>query len=435
MESNVSQDLFKKIVHPEDLKYLMDQHEKLELKESLSGLNFRIIRPNKEVRHIVGSATPIFDENGSLIKITGINIDVTEDRLAEEKLAKTNAELIDAVSSLNKLKKQLEDQNIYLKKELDLVFNFEEMVYGSAVFSEVLTDLERVAPTDATVLILGESGTGKELIARALHNLSLRKNKPLIKVNCSAIPSELIESELFGHKKGSFTGAVSDKVGKFELADGGTLFLDEIGDLPLAMQPKLLRFLQEGEMEVVGGTTTKSLDVRIIAATNKDLEKEVNKEQFREDLYFRLNVFPIEIPPLRERKEDIPLLVEHFCDKYGKKYRKNVKYISDSAMQSLRNHNWPGNIRELENLIERSVILSDTETLNLQGFGANNNKKNRSISNAKLTLNEVQRNHIIAVLEKTNWKIGGPDGAANILDIKPSTFRDKMKKLGIKRPN
>ncbi len=230
----------------------------------------------------------------------------------KKKLAQANAELIDAVSSLNELKKQLEDQNIYLKKELDLVFNFQEMVYGSALFSQVLTDLERVAPTDATVLILGESGTGKELLARALHNLSLRKDKPLIKVNCSAIPTELIESELFGHKKGSFTGAVSDKVGKFELADGGTLFLDEIGDLPVAMQPKLLRFLQEGEMEVVGGTTTKSLDVRIVAATNKNLKEEVNKEQFREDLYFRLNVFPIEVPPLRDRKEDIPLLVEHF---------------------------------------------------------------------------------------------------------------------------
>ncbi len=434
-EFDYSLDAFKKMVHPEDLEYVMEQQGKAFENKPVTDINYRIIRPNNKVRYIYASATPIFDKEKNLIKIIGINLDVTEDRKAEEKLAKTNAELMDALSSLNELKKQLENQNIYLKKELDLVFNFEEMVYGSAVFSEVLTDLERVAPTDATVLILGESGTGKELLARALHNLSLRKDKTLIKVNCSAIPSELIESELFGHRKGSFTGAVSDKVGKFELADGGTLFLDEIGDLPLAMQPKLLRFLQEGEMEVVGGTTTKSLDVRIVAATNKDLKEEVNKEQFREDLYFRLNVFPIEVPPLRERKEDIPLLVEHFSNKFGKKYRKNVKYISDSAMQSLTKHSWPGNIRELENLIERSVILSDTETLNLQGFGTDNDKKNRRISSVKLTLNEVQRNHILTVLEKTNWKIDGPEGAANILDIKPSTFRDKMKKLGIKRPD
>jgi len=244
----------------------------------------------------------------------------------------------------------------------------------------------------------------------------------------------LIESELFGHKKGSFTGAVSDKIGKFELADGGTLFLDEIGDLPLAMQPKLLRFLQEGEMEVVGGTTTKSLDVRIVAATNKNLKKEVEKAQFREDLYFRLNVFPIQVPPLRERKEDIPLLVEHFVDKFGKKYRKEIKYISESAMKFITEYNWPGNIRELENMIERAVILSDTKTLILPGLSPENGKKKRHISSARQTLNDVQRNHILSMLEKTNWKIDGPNGAAVILDIKPSTFRDKMKKLGIKRP-
>ena len=432
-EFDYSFEAFKKMIHPEDLEYVLEQQGKVLENKSVTDLKYRIIRPNKEVRYVYASITPIFDKEKNLIKITGINLDVTEDRKSKEKLAKANAELIDAVSSLNELKKQLEDQNIYLKKELDLVFNFQEMVYGSALFSQVLTDLERVAPTDATVLILGESGTGKELLARALHNLSLRKDKPLIKVNCSAIPTELIESELFGHKKGSFTGAVSDKVGKFELADGGTLFLDEIGDLPVAMQPKLLRFLQEGEMEVVGGTTTKSLDVRIVAATNKNLKEEVNKEQFREDLYFRLNVFPIEVPPLRDRKEDIPLLVEHFTDKFGKKYRKNIKYISDAAMQDMRNYNWPGNIRELENLIERSVILSDTETLGIQGFTSKNGKNKRSISNVDLTLDEIQRNHMLSVLNKTNWKVDGKDGAAKILDLKPSTFRDKMKKLGIKR--
>ncbi|MBT8384824.1 MAG: sigma 54-interacting transcriptional regulator, partial [Bacteroidia bacterium] len=555
-EFDRSPEAFKKMVHPEDFECVMEQHGKGLQNKSVAGFEFRIIRPNKEVRYIYASVTPIFDKEKNLIKVAGINLDITEQKTSEkalkesktrfeilsnvtfegilihdkgvpidlnssfpkmfgytrdeflkhnlveliikkehqniilknvnseyrfpyevigikkdgtefpieiegrsfineenkklrvaairdiserkkakEKLEQANLELIEAVSSLNELKKQLEDQNIYLKKELDLVFNFEEMVYGSALFSEVLTDLERVAPTDATVLVLGESGTGKELLARALHNLSLRKQKPFIKVNCSAIPTELIESELFGHKKGSFTGAVSDKVGKFELADGGTLFLDEIGDLPLSMQPKLLRFLQEGEMEVVGGTTTRSLNVRIVAATNKDLKLEVNNGQFREDLYFRLNVFPIVVPALRERKEDVPLLVEHFINKFGKKYRKKIKYISDSAMQDLKVYNWPGNIRELENLIERAIILSDNETLNIPGFGSAKTKKSRPISGAKMTLDDVQRNHILSVLEKTNWKVDGPDGAATILDIKPSTFRDKMKKLGIKRPN
>ena len=376
------------------------------------------------------------DEEGfvtSIASIVSLMIESFERKTAENKIAITNQKLTEVNKELNTLREQLEQENVYLRNELDLVFNYEEMVYGSEVFSNVLTEVEKVAPTTATVLLLGESGTGKELLARAVHNTSLRNKKPLIKVNCSAIPRELIESELFGHKKGSFTGAINDKVGKFELADGGTLFLDEIGELPLDMQPKILRFLQEGEIEVVGGSSgLKKLDVRVIAATNRNLIEEVKKKQFREDLYFRLNVFPIAVPPLRDRKDDIPLLVEHFVDKFNKAYGKSIKYITDDAMSQLKAYDWPGNIRELENLIERASILSSKETLVIPGFESSTQKV-KPINNQDLTLDAVQRDHIVQVLEQCNWKISGPNGAAFILGLKPSTLRDRMTKLGVSK--
>ncbi len=354
---------------------------------------------------------------------------------AEYKLKEINEELTKAVNELEDLKSRLENENIYLRNELDMVFNFEEMVYGSAAFSEVLSNIEKVAPSDATVLLLGDTGTGKELLARAVHNLSNRREKPLIKVNCAAIPKELIESELFGHKKGSFTGALQDKIGKLELAHEGTLFLDEIGELPISMQPKLLRFLQEGEIEIIGESRPKKINVRVIAATNRDLKKEIKKKRFREDLYFRLNVFPIKVPSLKDRKEDIPLLIEHFIDKFNKLYRKNIKYISDNAFDELQNYHWPGNIRELENLIERAVILSNAEHLVLPDYSIGDDGSNRHISNTNLSLDEVQRNYIIKVLESCNWKIDGVNGASRILKIKPSTLRDRIKKLNISKPN
>jgi len=307
------------------------------------------------------------------------------------------------------------------------------MVYGSLEFSNVLSEVEKVAPTKATVLLLGESGTGKELLARAIHNTSTRNNKPLIKVNCSAIPRELIESELFGHKKGSFTGAFNDKIGKFELADGGTLFLDEIGELPLDMQPKILRFLQEGEIEVVGGIGLKKLDVRVIAATNRNLKEAIEKKQFREDLYFRLNVFPIDIPPLRHRKDDIPLLVEHFVDKFNKAYGKNIKFITDEAMVKLKAYEWPGNIRELENLIERALILSTSDTLIIPGFESKT-QKSKALGSKDVSLDNIQRNHILSILKQCDSKISGSDGSSELLCLKPSTLRDKMTKLGMKKP-
>jgi PAS domain S-box-containing protein len=370
----------------------------------------------------------------SVANIVSLMIENSERKFAEAKIARTNKQLLEANNELNILRNQLELENVYLRNELDLVFNYEEMVYGSSEFSNVLTEVEKVAPTTATVLLLGESGTGKELVARAIHKTSLRNKKPLIKVNCSAIPRELIESELFGHKKGSFTGAFNDKVGKFALADGGTLFLDEIGELPLDMQPKILRFLQEGEIEVVGATGIKKLDVRVIAATNRNLKAEIEKKQFREDLYFRLHVFPIVIPPLRDRKDDIPLLVEHFIDKFNKAYAKSIKYIPDDSMNQLKEYEWPGNIRELENLIERASILSTSETLLIPGFESKNQISKSHINDTNLTLDQAQRNHIIEILKQSKWKVSGPNGAATLLGLKPSTLRDKINKLGIVKP-
>jgi transcriptional regulator with GAF, ATPase, and Fis domain len=370
----------------------------------------------------------------SIANLVSLMVESTERKIAETKIVLANKELSNANVELNELRNQLERENVYLRNELDLVFNYEEMVYGSAKFSDVLSEVEKVAPTTATVLLLGESGTGKELLARAIHNTSSRNNKPLIKVNCSAIPRELIESELFGHKKGSFTGAFNDKIGKFELADGGTLFLDEIGEMPLDMQPKILRFLQEGEIEVVGGTTIKKLDVRVIAATNKNLQEEIKNKQFREDLFFRLNVFPIVVPPLRERQEDIPLLVEHFIDKFNKAYTKKIKHVSDAAMNELKLYRWPGNIRELENLIERAAILSNQELLIIPGFETSSKNTFQFNDKQDLSLKHAQRNHILQVLEQCSWKITGPNGASEILKLKPSTLRDKIAKLGLERP-
>ncbi|MGB5420100.1 sigma 54-interacting transcriptional regulator [Algibacter sp.] len=370
----------------------------------------------------------------SIASIVSLVVESKERTKAENSIVKTNELLVKANAELTDLRNQLEQENVYLRNELDLVFNYEEMVYGSAEFSHVLSEVEKVAPTTATVLLLGESGTGKELLARAIHNTSHRNNKPLIKVNCSAIPRELIESELFGHKKGSFTGAFSSKIGKFELANGGTLFLDEIGELPLDMQPKILRFLQEGEIEVVGGTELKKLDVRVIAATNRNLLEEIEKKQFREDLYFRLNVFPIVVPPLRKRKDDIPLLVDHFVDKFNKAYDKRIKFISDDSMSKLVSYNWPGNIRELENLIERAAILSTNETLLIPGFESEIQKSKMTIKSIDLSFETIQRNHILQVLEQCHWKISGAKSASDLLDLKPSTLRDKMAKLGISKP-
>lgn len=388
---------------------------------------FRLITAKGNLIWTHSICKPII-KNGKTIKLVGAIQDITEKKDAEISLQ-------NAYTQVKHLKKKLEEENIFLKKEIALSFNYEDMVYSSHEISDVLTQVEQVSSTDATVLILGETGTGKELIAKAIHNTSDRKSKSLIRVNCAAIPFELIESELFGHIKGSFTGAINNRIGKFELANGGTLFLDEIGEMPLALQPKLLRAIQEGEIEPIGSSKVRKLDVRIVAATNKDLKKEVEEKRFREDLYFRLNVFPITIPPLRERIEDIPVLIDHFVNKYCKKHGKAIKYISDSTLQQMKSYTWPGNIRELENLIERAVIISNQELLIIKEFDNDNSQKKKTIiKHSSTALNEVQRNHIIKILNKTQWKIDGKQGAAVLLNIKPSTLRDRMKKFGIIRP-
>jgi len=310
---------------------------------------------------------------------------------------------------------------------------FEQLIGGSRSLEAVLEQVERVAPTDSTVLIQGETGTGKELIARAVHNVSSRCGRPFIKLNCAAIPFALLESELFGHERGAFTGAIAQKVGRFEMADKGTLFLDEVGDIAPALQPKLLRVLQEQEFERLGGTKTHHVDVRLVAATNRDLAGLVKRNEFRSDLYYRLNVFPISLPPLRERREDIPALVAHFVEIYGRRMGKQIEHIPPKVMSALSSHPWPGNIRELQNFIERSVILSMGSELRAPLAELKCSLEVESLG--AITLEEAERDHIRKTLEYTKWVVAGPNGAAARLGMKRSTLYFRMQKLGISRSN
>jgi formate hydrogenlyase transcriptional activator len=310
---------------------------------------------------------------------------------------------------------------------------FEQIIGSSLALESVLEQVEQVAPTDSTVLIQGETGTGKELIARAIHNLSARCGRPFIKLNCAAIPFDLLESELFGHEKGAFTGAIAQKVGRFELADKGTLFLDEVGDIPLALQPKLLRVLQEQEFERLGSGRTHQVDVRLVAATNRNLADMVKRNEFRSDLYYRLNVFPILLPPLRERREDIPALVEHFVEIYARRMDKQIEHISPETMSALVSYQWAGNIRELQNFIERSVILTSGNVLCPPLSGLKSAVEVESVG--AITLEDAEREHIRKTLEHTRWVVAGPNGAAARLGIKRSTLYFRMQKLGISRSN
>jgi PAS domain S-box-containing protein len=328
-------------------------------------------------------------------------------------------------------KARLEAQAVYLQEEIKGSHNFEELIGSSISLKKVLKGVERVAPTDSTVLITGETGTGKELIARAIHNLSPRKDRPLVKVNCAAIPAGLIESELFGHEKGAFTGALTRKMGRFEVADKGTILLDEIGDLPLDLQSKLLRVLQEGEFERVGGTQTFKVNVRVIAATNRNLEQLSKSGQYRPDLYYRLNVFPIHLPALHEREGDIPLLAQYFVRKLSTNLGKKIERIPERMMTALQRYQWPGNVRELEHVIERAVILSDGSELEpIEWFSTPIGKVDHETLQ---TLEELERDHIVRVLERTNWRVSGDKGAAKILGLNPTTLEARMKKLGITR--
>jgi formate hydrogenlyase transcriptional activator len=356
-----------------------------------------------------------------------------------------------AFKEIDALKNKLAEEKLYLEEEIRSEFNFEEIVGDSPALKRALAQIELAAPAGTTVLVLGETGTGKELFARAIHNLSPRSQRTFVKVNCAAIPSGLLESELFGHERGAFTGAINQKIGRFELADHGTLFLDEVGDLPLELQPKLLRVLQEQEFERLGSTRTQRVDVRVVAATHQDLAKLVSERAFRSDLYYRLNVFPIQIPALRERAEDIPLLVRYFVQKFSRSLNKRVEYIPADAMDALSQYSWPGNVRELENLIERAVLLSPGKELRIPLSELKSNSHTFSSPNPVSsllaaspsdgspalpisTLEEAERQHILRALKQTQWRIAGPKGAAKLLDMKRTTLQARMRKLGIRRP-
>jgi len=340
-----------------------------------------------------------------------------------------------AYQKISELKDQLAQEKLYLEDEIRGELNFAEIVGNSPALHRVLKEVETVAPTDSTVLIYGETGTGKELIARAIHDLSARRSGTFVKLNCAAIPTGLLESELFGHEKGAFTGAVAQRIGRFELANRGTIFLDEIGEIPLELQPKLLRVLQEREFERLGSSRTLRSDARLIAATNRDLGTMVEKQAFRADLYYRLNIFPIHVPPLRERSEDIPLLVRHFTAQFARRMNRAIDSIPAESMNALRRYPWPGNIRELQNLIERAVILSPGPVLRVPVEELKARTATARAPESRQTLADAERAHILAVLKETGWVLAGANGAAARLGMNRSTLRFRMSKLGIERPS
>jgi len=395
------------------------------------------------------NARRIYDQESKTSFILLSIEDVTEreyyKRYLEEIVAKRTSELWEAkeraessrhvaetaLIEIKKLKDQLEAERAYLQEEIKLEYNHGNIIGKSDEINYVLYKVEQIAATKTNVLILGETGTGKELVARAIHNLSPYSERAMVKMNCAALPANLIESELFGHEKGAFTGAHSKRIGRFEVANGTTLFLDEIGELPYELQPKLLQVIESGKFERLGSSVTKEVKVRIIAATNRNLQEEVNKGRFREDLWYRLNVFPITLPPLRDRRGDIPILVKHFVDKISKRLGKEIDIIPANVMTTLQNYPWPGNIRELENVLERAIINTSGRKLYLMD---ELKKPYRNLAADKKTLEEVEREHILRVLEQIEWKVSGKNSAAEILGLNRSTLRARMRKLDIKKP-
>jgi PAS domain S-box-containing protein len=418
-EIEVTMDGFLAVVHPEDRERIGRLVEDAFQNRREVQVEYRIVHPGGGVRWIASRGRPRFDPSGKAARLTGISLDITERKQSEEALQRSYAEI-------KALKDKLQGETEYLREEVIQLKESHEIVGQSGAIRRVLEQIEQVAPTDASVLILGETGTGKELIARAIHRLSPRKKHTMIAVNCGSLPEGLIESELFGREKGAYTDALTRQAGRFELAHGSTLFLDEIGDLPPGLQAKLLRVLQEGTFERLGSTKTLTVDVRIIAATNRDLAAEVAAGRFRQDLYYRLSVFPIEVPPLRERREDIPVLVRAFVAEFGRKMGKEIETIPKRSLDALVNYAWPGNIRELRNVIEHAVIVSRGRALEV----ANLARKPLAGPEA-LKLDEAVAHHILGVLERTSWRVKGPDGAAELLGLKPTTLFSKMKKLGL----
>jgi PAS domain S-box-containing protein len=398
---------------------------------------FRFLTRDGRIVWVHGEAKLVSDENGAPLFLHGVAFDITDRRRAEEAAAA-------AYEEIRRLKDRLQADNAYLQEEIKLKYNYGEIVGQSLAIKNVLHQVEQVAGTTASVLIQGETGTGKELLARAIHNRSLRRARPMVTLSAAALPSTLVESELFGHEKGAYTGALTRQIGRFEQADGSTLFLDEIGELPLEVQVKLLRVLQHGQFERLGSTRTLSADVRIIAATNQNLERMVKVGRFREDLYYRLNVFPILLPPLRGRTEDIQPLVWSFVKEFGRSMGKTINTIPRATMDALQMYSWPGNIRELRNVIERAMIVTQGLALHVElpswagpaptaPTVADAVETADGIDEDGLTLDKSQRKHILAVLRKTGWRVSGKNGAAAILGLKPTTLESRMAKLGIKR--
>jgi PAS domain S-box-containing protein len=388
-----------------------------------------ILIQNGGLRQIAWSCVRMRDRDYRTTGVVSIGADITE-------LIQSREALEAAYAEVQKLKEQLKEENIYLQEEIFLDHNYKSIIGKSDALKYTLARIDQVAQTDMTVLIEGETGVGKELFARAVHQESRRKEHPLVKINCAAIPRDLIESELFGHVKGAFTGADRDRKGRFELADGSTIFLDEIGELPLDLQPKLLRVLEEGEFERLGSNLTKKVDVRIIVATNRVLKNEIEAGRFREDLYFRLYVFPISIPPLRQRLEDIPFLVEFFVDKYSRKLGKKIEKIPKQALEALADYSWPGNIRELSNLIERAVMTTQGTTLQItESLHESTALTKCDTETERLSLEELERKYITEILQECNWRIEGEKGASKILQMHPNTLRNRIQKLGVQRPS
>ncbi len=411
---------FFRVIHPQDRERV---HQAVQRAQSGGEIHcdYRIMLPNGGIRWMAAHGQRHLGSTGEVDRLMGVALDITEGKRMEEQLQEN-------LEKIEELKQRLERENVYLQEEIKLLVEHTDIVGQSTLLKKILVQAEQVARTDSTVLLLGETGTGKELLARAIHRMSLRKDRAMVTVNCAALPPTLIESELFGREKGAYTGALTRMAGRFELADGSTLFLDEIGELPLDLQGKLLRVLEQGSFERLGSTKPLHVNVRIIAASNRDIELDVKRGRFRQDLFYRLNVFPIMIPPLRERPEDIPLLVQAVVKEFQKKMGKEVESISKRNMQALQAYSWPGNVRELRNLIEHAMIVSRGKTLCVHV------PKPASFEiRATGNLEEMERMHLEAVLEKTGWRLAGMGGAAEVLGLKRTTLISKMKKLGIKR--
>jgi DNA-binding NtrC family response regulator/PAS domain-containing protein len=427
-EDTSSPEFWLERIHPDDRQRVQAHFEGCLAERANYEDNYRIVLPDGTVKYQHSIGHPILNGSGELVEFLGTTIEITEQVEARIKLEK-------AFEEIKHLKDRLHDENLALKEEIDRAFMFEEIVGASPALQTVLSSIVKVAPTDSTVLVTGETGTGKELIARAIHRRSERSGQAFISVNCASIPSSLIASELFGHEKGAFTGAVQRRQGRFEMAHSGTIFLDEVGDLPAETQIALLRVLQERQFERVGGNRTISTDVRVIAATNRDLTEAITAGTFRADLFYRLNVFPIEAPPLRKRKEDIPMLVEYFVKRYAEKAGKQIRKIDRKTLEQCQSYPWPGNIRELQNIVERSVILSSGDTFWIEKAWLAGREAARQELPGPLpdTLQNQERKIIETALAESKGKVSGPDGAAAKLGIPRSTLDTKIKQLGIKK--